>query len=732
MPDRSAGPGSGGPAPVPDRPDAVRNVVLVGPSGSGKTTLAEHLLVATGVLSRAGTVEAGTTVCDHDEAAVRQQRSVGLSLAPLPVGGVTVNLLDTPGYADYVGELRAGLRAADCALFVVSASEPIDGATRAVWQECEAVGMPRAVVVTKLDHARADYPATLAAARESFGETAVPLYLPLGDGILAGLLSQQVYDYADWSDFPGSGGRAQREPDAEQAIAVEDARGTLIEAVIEGSEDEGLMDRYLGGEDIDVKVLVSDLETAVARASLFPVIPVSAVTGVGLLELVEIMTEAFPAPAEHPLPSVFTVAGARVDGIGCDPDGPLLAEVVKTTTDPYLGRVSLVRVFSGTLTAEQVVHVSGHSSSFREAHRTAADEAGDSGTDTGHPDHDEDEKVGALSSPLGKALRPIPSCVAGNLCVVARLSHAETGDTLSGKDRPLLMEPWQMPDPLYPIAVVAHAKSDEDKLSQGLSRLAAEDPTLRIEHDPDTRQLVLWTMGEAHADVLIERLAGRYGVSVDRVEVAVALRETFARPAAGRGRHVKQSGGHGQFAVCEIEVEPLGSGGGFEFVDKVVGGAVPRQFIPSVEKGVLAQMERGVATGHRVVDIRVTLTDGKAHSVDSSDMAFQTAGGLALREAAAASEVVVLEPIDTVDVLIDDDYVGAVMGDLSSRRARVLGTEAAVGLRTVVHAEVPALELVRYAVDLRSMSHGTGSFSRRFSRYEPLPRQLVDKLPPGS
>ena len=285
-----------------------------------------------------------------------------------------------------------------------------------------------------------------------------------------------------------------------------------------------------------------------------------------------------------------------------------------------------------------------------------------------------------------------------------------------------------MPDPLFPVAVEAHAKADEDKLSLGLTRLAAEDPTLRIEHHPDTHQLVLWTMGEAHADVLLERLRLRYGVTVDRVDVKVSLRETFGAPSAGKGRHVKQSGGHGQFAVCDIEVEPLPSGGGFEFVDKVVGGSVPRQFIPSVEKGVIAQMQHGVLTGNPVVDIKVTLVDGKAHSVDSSDMAFQTAGGLALREAGAAGQVVVLEPVDTVDVLIVDDYVGAVMGDLSSRRARVLGTEAAPGGRTVVHAEVPGLELLRYAVDLRSLSHGTGSFTRHFARYEPLPNHLVGKL----
>ncbi len=686
-------------------------MVLVGPSGSGKTTLVEHLLLAADVIDRAGSVETGGTVTDHDEAAVRQQRSVGLALAPLPVEGTTVNLLDTPGYADYVGELRAGLRAADCALFVVSATDQIDGVTRACWHECEAVGMPRAVVITKLDHARADYAGTLAAVRSAFGASAVPLYLPFGApaDALAGLLSRQVQDYSGAS-------RTERVATADEADQVDGARGTLIEAVIEGSEDEGLMDRYLAGEEIDTKILIDDLETAISRATLFPVIPVCSQGGLGLVELMEVMTQAFPAPTEHPLPAVFTVAGARSAGVTCNPSGPLLAEVVKTTTDPYLGRVSLVRVFSGTLQPDTVVHVSGHASSFRPEPSIAP-----SGDDAGHADHDVDEKVGALSSPLGAALRPVPHCVAGNICAVARLTRAETGDTLSDKERPLLMEPWQLPEPLFPVAVEARTKADEDKLSQGLMRLTAEDPTLRIEQNASTHQLVLWTMGEAHADLLTERLHNRYGVSVDRCEVTVAMRETFAGPATGHGRHVKQSGGHGQFAVCDIEVEPLPHGAGFAFIDKVVGGAVPRQFIPSVEKGVIAQMARGVVSDHPMVDIQVTLLDGKAHSVDSSDMAFQAAGGLALRQAGADGEVRVLEPVDRVDVLIDDDDVGAVMGDLSARRSRVLGTEAAPGRRTVVQAEVPAAELVRYAVELRSLSHGTGSFSRTFARYEPLP-----------
>jgi elongation factor G len=707
MADRTITSHSAGAAPVADRPDAIRNVVLVGPSGAGKTTLVEALLVASGVLSRPGTVADGTTVSDCDEAEIRQQRSVGLSLAPLPHDGIKVNLIDTPGYADFVGELRAGLRAADCALFVIAANEGVDEPTKALWQECDLVGMPRAVVITKLDHARANFENALAGAQAAFGDKVLPLYLPTGGGLI-GLLTQTHYEYAD-------GRRTAHAPVASYAEMMGEQRGTLIEGIIEESEDESLLERYLGGEEIEQSVLIDDLEHAVARGSFFPAIPVCSGTGVGTLELLEIATSGFPSPLEHSLPEVFTPHGVPRKQLACDPDGPLLAEVVKTTSDPYVGRVSLVRVFSGTIRPDTTVHVSGHFTSFF-------------GSGNSHADHDEDERIGTLSFPLGKQQRPASAVVAGDLCAIGRLTRAETGDTLSDKSEPLLLKPWTMPEPLLPVAIQAHAKTDEDKLSVGLQRLAAEDPTLRIEQNPETHQIVLWCMGEAHADVVLDALANRYGVTVDTVELRVPLRETFGGKAKGHGRHVKQSGGHGQYAVCDIEVEPLPEGMDFEFVDKVVGGAVPRQFIPSVEKGIRAQMERGIGAGYPLVNIRVSLLDGKAHSVDSSDMAFQTAGGLALREAAAATKVHLLEPVDLVSVLVPDDLVGAVMSDLSGRRGRLLGNEPVGEGRTLVKAEVPQVEITRYSIDLRSLSHGTASFTRDFVHYEPMPDQVASRL----
>ncbi|MEU5363729.1 elongation factor G-like protein EF-G2 [Streptomyces sp. NPDC005925] len=716
-------PGAAGRASAADHPASVRNVVLVGHSGSGKTTLVEALARTAGAVNRAGRVEDGGTVSDYDDIEHRQQRSVQLSLVPVTWDGIKINLLDTPGYADFVGDLRAGLRAADAALFVVSASDGVDGSTRVVWEECAAVGMPRAIVITHLESARADFEEMTRLCAEAFGaddpDAVLPLYLPLRgpkapDGHapvtgLTGLLSQKLYDYS-------TGGREESEPGEDQLPRIEEARNRLIEGIIAESEDETLMDRYLGGEPVEVATLIQDLERAVARGVFFPVLAAApaaggARQGLGTVELLELVTRGFPTPQEAEAPRVTTPEGAPRELGPCDPGAPLVAEVVKTSSDPYVGRLSLIRVFSGTLRADQTVHVSGHGLA-----------------DRGHEDHDVDERIGALSTPFGKQQQPVSHVVAGDLACVAKLSRAETGDTLSAKDDPLLMAPWEMPDPLLPLAIRAHSKPDEDRLSHGLSRLVAEDPTMRLEQNPDTHQVVLWCLGEAHADVALERLRSRYGVQVDVVPHKVSLRETFAAKAAGRGRHVKQSGGHGQFAICEIEVEPLPVGSGIEFVDKVVGGAVPRQFVPSVEKGVRTQALKGLASGYQLVDVRVTLLDGKAHSVDSSDAAFQTAGALALREAAADARIHLLEPVAEVSVLVGDDYVGTVMSDLSGRRGRVLGTEQTPGGRTLIRAEVPEIEISRYAVDVRSLSHGTARFSRAYARHEPMPPQVAARL----
>ena len=694
------------PAPAPRAPALVRNVAVVGHSGAGKTTLVEALLVHAGAVARAGRVLDGTATTDSDDVEQRLHCSVSLGVAQLEHAGVKLTLLDTPGSPDFVGELRAGLRAADAVLFVVSAVGGLDAVTAQLWSECALLGIPRAVVVTQLDKPRADFDEAVALCQRLLDEAVVPLSLPMhdDDGSVAGLIALLDTRVVDHS----SGARVERPADPEHVALTESLRAQLLEAVIAESEDETLLDRYLEGAELDLQTLTTDLEKAVARGHFHPALAVAPLTGVGVQELLDLLVTGFPSPLEHGTPAVTRPDGSPVAPLVCDPDGPLAAEVVKTTTDPYLGRVSYVRVFSGTLRPDLPVHVSGH---------------GGTGTwhRPDHPDHDVDERVGALSSPLGGALRPVASCPAGDLCAVARLTSAETGDTLSGRDDPLLVSPWDLPEPQLPVAVQAESRSDEERLGQALARLVAEDPTLRLERRVDTGQQLLWCMGTAHADVVLDRLRVRHGLSIATPEVRVPQQATLARPVTVTGRHVKQSGGHGQYAVVVLEVAPGPPGSGVVFSQRVVGGAVPGTFHGSVEKGVRAQASHGVDGSGPLVDLEVVLVDGKAHSVDSSDAAFQAAGALALREAVAAGGTVPLEPWSEIAVAVPTAFVGSVMSDLSGRRARVTGNDPSPDddERSTVRAAIPEAELLTYATSLRGVSHGTGSFTRRPLGFEP-------------
>jgi len=679
----------------------IRNVVLVGSSGSGKTTLFEHL-----IKSRVPTYRG-------DKA--DPERAAGLAVAAIAVGPTTVTLLDAPGHPDFVGELRAGLRGADGVIFVISASDGIDPVTEALWRECEQAGMPRAIALTKLDDGRATFADALAALQDAWGQAVQPAYVPVqrGEAISGNLslVSQAVHDYS-------TGKRVRRDASADELALITDHRNALIEGIIQESENDALMDRYLEGGELDADELTADLTKAVYKANFFPVVPVNSLDDVGIEELLSVVKNAFPVPGRRRV-AVAQVTGGSVEQseaqVG-DPAGPLLAQVIRSTSDQFAGRLSLVRVFSGTLKADDLVAVSGHRGLF-------------SGKpDPAHPDHDDQEKIGPLSIPDGVETKSVGQVEAGQIAFVAKLSHAETSDTLSAKDKPALVVPWDLPEPLLPVAVVAASRNDEDKLPAALSRLAVEDTTVRVERTAETDQTVLWTMGQAHIDLLLSRLQRRYGVNVTQQPIKVAYRETFVAPAAAEYTHKKQSGGHGQYGKAAIEIAPLERGAGFEFVDKIVGGAIPRQFIPSVEKGVRAQLEKGVVAGYPVVDVKVTLLDGKYHPVDSSDMAFQLAGSMAVREAAKPGKAALLEPIDLVVITVGEQYLGAVMTDISGRRGQMLGSDSDGEHRAIIRALIPQAELAKYAIDLRGLAQGSGSFTREFHGYELLPSQLADAV----
>ena len=680
-------------------PDDVRNVVLIGNAGSGKTSLFEQLLKAR-VPGYRG---------EKDDA----ERLSQLYLASLVTGDTFVNLLDAPGHPDFVGELRAGIRAADAAIFVVSAADGIDAAARALWDECRDAGLPRVIALTKLDAAHADFDTVVEELKEKFGDGVLPTHVPVGSGAgingTVGVLSHRFRDYS-------SGGTPTLvEGDASHEDLVEAHRGPLLEGLIQEAEDDALMDNYLEGTDPGRDYLLDDLMKATARANLFPVVPVVQSSGLGTEELLSLIEHGFPTPTLYPNPDFTRLNGDHAGPAPSDPSAPLVAQVIRTTTDPFAGRLSMVRIFSGTVRSDDLVHVSGHRSHYFGKE------------DAAHPDHDNEERVGQIQYASGGELKPKASAIAGEIVMLTKLTTAGTGDTLSAPDHAGVVPNWAMPEPLLPLAIRAATRNDEDKLATALQRLAVEDTTVRLARGASD-QLVLWTTGQAHADLLLNRLKDRYGVNVVQEDVKIALRETFVGGAKALGRHVKQSGGHGQYAVCNIEVEPLERGGGFEFVDKVVGGAVPRQFIPSVEKGIRAQMERGVLAGHPMVDVRVTLYDGKAHSVDSSDMAFQMAGALALKEAAGQpGTVALLEPVDLVTVTVGEEFMGAVMTDISGRRGHLLGTDSVNG-KAVISAVVPQLELAHYAIDLRGLGHGSGTFSREFHGYELLPAHLVERF----
>jgi elongation factor G len=674
----------------------IRNVLLVGHGGAGKTTLLEAMLFASGALTRMGTVQDGNTVSDFEPEETKKGISVSLAMAPVEWNGVKINVLDAPGYADFVGDVRSAIKAVDAVLLVVSAVDGVEVQTEVAWELAVEAGLPRAILINKLDRERASFERTLEQLVQSFGTQVAPLELPLGEehefeGV-ADLLSRKAFRY--------QGGPRATETEWPDDISgkADPYREKLMEAVAES--DDTLIEKYLEEGELSEEEVLHGVKRGFAEARIAPVLCAAAAAPIAVDRVLQYIADEFPSPLDRGPIGVTTKAGEERER-SCDPNQPLAAYVFKTVSDPYVGHITMFRVFSGRVRPDSQLY---------------------------NATHGVDERIGQVFALRGKEHDTVAEVPAGDIGAVAKLAHTTTGDTFSTKDDPVLVPAAEMPEPLLAFAISPKTKGDEEKLSTALSRLREEDPTLRIERSEDTHETVMYGMGEAHLDVQIERMRRKFGVEVTTAPAKIAYRETIRGPGKGLGRHVKQTGGHGQSAICTIEIEPLARGSGFEFVDKIFGGAIPNQFIPSVEKGVVKTMQQGVISGNPMVDIRCTLLDGKFHTVDSSDMAFQLAGSLALKEAAQAAGVILLEPIVEVEVVVPDAYTGDIMGDLNAKRAKIQGMESAGGGKQRVKALVPQAEVARYSIDLRSMTGGRAAFTMRFSHYEEVPPHLADKV----
>jgi elongation factor G len=674
----------------------IRNVLLVGHGGAGKTALLEAMLFTSGALTRMGRVEDGNTVSDFEPEEVKKQISVSLAMAPIEWNGAKINVLDAPGYADFIGDMRSAIRAVDAVILVVSAVDGVEVQTEVAWELAVEAGLPRAILVNKLDRERASFERTLNELVQSFGTQVAPLELPIGEehqfrGV-ADLLARKAYTY------DGGANASEGEWPDDLASRADPFREKLMEAVAES--DDALIEKYLEQGELEEKEILHGVKEGFAAARIAPVLCGAATKPIGVDRLLQFIVDEFPAPSERSSVTVLSKGGDERER-PADPDQPLTAFVFKTLSDPYVGHITMFRVFSGKVRPDSAVYNATK------------------GTE---------ERVGQLFALRGKDHETVAEVAAGDIGAVAKLSHTTTGDTFSTKDDPVRLPLLELPEPLLAFAIVPKTKGDEDKLSTALARLREEDPTFRVERSDETHQTVMYGMGEAHLDVMSERMKRKFGVEVSTSPARIAYRETIRGGGKGLGRHVKQTGGHGQYAVCNIEIEPLPRGEGFEYVDKIFGGAIPNQFIGSVEKGIVKTMQQGVISGNPMVDIRCTLVDGKFHAVDSSDMAFQIAGSLALKDAVERAGVVLLEPIVELDVVVPESYTGDIMGDLNSKRAKIGGMESAGAGKQRVKALVPQAEVARYSIDLRSMTGGRGAFTMRFSHYEEVPSHLAEKI----
>ena len=678
------------------QPSNIRNLALVSPHGTGKTSLAESLLFRTKVISRHGKVEEGTTALDFSPEEIHRKITISLGLASFEWRDTKINLIDTPGYADFVGDMVAGLRVADSAVFCVKATAGIEAGSEMVWDRVEERGCPALCLVTQMDKEHASFAKALETATARLGKRFVPLAWPIGEADkfrgLVDLVSMKGYL------FEKDGSAKETPIPAEIEADVQKARSALVDAAAEA--DDALLEKFLGGEELSADEVRRGVSGGVRSKGFVPALPVAAYPMMGIDHALDTFTWLLPSPADcGPVVGVKPGTEEKVE-FKPEPGAHLAALIFKTSSEAHAGDLSLVRVYAGTLAPG------------KEEWNSSAQRA---------------EKVGQLFFVYGKERKDAPQIIAGDIGAAVKLRESHTGQTLCDKNAPILLPPIPFPHHELEVAIFVRNKADEEKMGSGLHKLREEDPTLHIRVDSSLHQTIFQGTGDLQVDVTIEKLQRRFGVHVELAKPRIPYRETIRKAVTKQGRHKKQTGGRGQFGDVHIRLEPLKHGSGFEFVDEIVGGSVPRNYIPAVEKGIIEAMHEGVLAGYQVVDVRAALYDGSYHTVDSSEMAFKIAGSMAFKEGAKEAGPVLLEPIVEIEVRVPKDFVGAVTGDLSSKRGKILGM-GTDGRYDVIRAQVPQAELYKYSTHLRSLTQGRASHKTKFSHYEEIPREIAEKV----
>jgi elongation factor G len=661
----------------------IRNIALVGHGGTGKTSLVEAMLYNTGAIKRMGKVDDGNSVADYLPEEVKRKITISTTLVPCEYRDHKINVLDTPGYADFYFEVTGAMRVADSIVMVLSANAGVEVQTEVIWEDFADV--PKIAFINKIDRENADFYKALNEMKESFSDNIVPVQLPIG----AEENFKGVVDLVKMKALifePGTGKISETDIPADMMDDVETYKEALIEAAAEANDE--LLTKYLEGEELSDTEILEGIREAAANGSAVFVFCGSALNNIGIKPLMDFIVDCSAAPDTNPI-----VKGKDLE------NDPLAAQVFKTIADPYIGRLNMFRVFTGKMKADSVVY---------------------------NANKEKEEKIAQILIMTGKEQAAVPELYAGDIAAVAKLTVTGTGDSLTVKANQVIIDPIQFPEPTLSMAIEPKSKGDEDKLSGALQRLLEEDPTIRVEKNTETRQTIMKSMGDTHIDIVLEKLSRKFGVDVVSREMRIPYRETIRGTVEAEGKHKKQTGGHGQYGHVWIKFEPTEEGD-FVFEENVFGGSVPRNYFPAVEKGLIEAMEEGVLAGYPVTNLKATLYDGSYHSVDSSEMAFKMAARLAYRKGLESAKPVLLEPIVNVEIEVPETYMGDIIGDMNSKRGRVMGMEPA-GKKQVIKAQAPQAEMARYTIDLKSMTQGRGKFRMEFSHYEEVPGQIAEKI----